>query len=165
MRYTQKMQGIALGIPSLRGIFDEKFYTDLPGGLLESLGRLFEGSTKLYAYPFREPVSGQFSEAKMSQGETGIWMREAANGQIVTADNLQVAPHLRHLYAHLLENGHIVSIQNYTPEYLSLFPPFVLSKIQSGDASWERDVPPQIVGLIKGNKMFGWQEKASAVTA
>jgi hypothetical protein len=58
-----------------------------------------------------------------------------------------------------------VSIKNYTPEYLSLFPPFVLSKIQSGDSSWERDVPPQIVGLIKGNKMFGWQEKASTVTA
>jgi hypothetical protein len=163
-RYTQQMQGIALGIPSLRGIFDEKFYTDLPGGLLESLGRLFKGSTKLYVYPFREPASGKFSEAKASQAETGIWMREAANGQIVTAENLQVAPNLRHLYAHLLENGFITSIENYTTEYLSLFPPFVLSKIQAGDTTWERDVPPQIVGLIKGNRMFGWQEKPVAVT-
>ncbi len=32
------------GIPSLREIFDEKFYTDLEGGLLESLGRLFKNS-------------------------------------------------------------------------------------------------------------------------
>ncbi len=162
-RYTQKMQGIALGIPSLRGIFDEKFYVDLPGGLLESLGRLFKSTTKLYVYPFRDPKSGKFSDTP--QGETGIWMREAENGQIVTAENLQVAPHLRHLYAHLLENNYICSIQNYNPEYLSLFPPFVLSKLQSGDASWERDVPPEIVGLIKGNKMFGWQEKATAVMA
>lgn len=161
-RYTQKMQGIALGIPSLRGIFDEKFYVDLPGGLLESLGRLFKSTTKLYVYPFRDPKTGKFADTP--QGESGIWMREAENGQIVTAENLQVAPHLRHLYAHLLENNYICSIENYNPDYLSLFPPFVLSKLQSGDVSWERDVPPEIVGLVKGNKMFGWQEKAASVT-
>jgi hypothetical protein len=157
------MQGIALGIPSLRGIFDEKFYADLQGGLLESLGRLFKGSTKLYVYPFRDASTGKFSDTP--HGESGIWIREAADGKIITADNLQVAPHLRHLYAHLLENGHIVSIENYNPDYLSLFPPLVLSKIQSGDATWENDVPPQIVELIKRGKMFGWQEKAAAVTA
>ncbi|HEY1660927.1 MAG TPA: TonB-dependent receptor [Verrucomicrobiae bacterium] len=158
-RYTQKMQGIALGIPSLRGIFDEKFYADLPGGLLESLGRLFKGTTKLYVYPFRDPAKKTFSDATAPQGESGIWIREAANGQIVTADNLQVADHLRHLYAHLLENGYIISMKDYNPEYLSLFPPFVLTKIQSGDATWENDVPPEIVELIKRGKMFGWQEK------
>jgi hypothetical protein len=165
-RYTPKMQGIALGIPSLRGIFDEKFYADLQGGLLESLGRLFKGSTKLYVYPFREPASGKtFADSATPMGESGIWIREAADGKVITADNLQVAPHLRHLYAHLLENGHIVSIENYNPDYLSLFPPLVLTKIQSGDATWENDVPPQIVELIKRGKMFGWQEKAAAVTA
>ncbi|HZF00959.1 MAG TPA: TonB-dependent receptor [Methylomirabilota bacterium] len=161
--YTQKMQGIALGIPSLRGIFDEKFYADLPGGLLESLGRLFKGTTKLYVYPFRDPAPGKFSDTP--RGESGIWMREAANGQIVTAENLQVAPHLRHLYAHLLQNGYITGIENYNPDYLSLFPPFVLSKLQSGDASWENDVPAAIVESIKRGKMFGWQEKPVAVTA
>ena len=164
-RYTQKMQGIALGIPSLRGIFDEKFYADLPGGLLESLGRLFKGSTKLYVYPYREPAASQSAAPGTVSGESGVWYRRAASGEIVTAENLEVAMHLRHLYAHLLENGHIVSIQNYNPDYLSLFPPFVLSKLQSGDVSWENDVPPQIVEAIKRGKMFGWQEKAAALTA
>jgi len=165
-RYTPKMIGIALGVPSLRGIFDEKFYADLQGGLLESLGRLFKGSTKLYVYPFRDPSPGTFADpANSANGESGIWLREAANGQIVTAENLQVASHLRHLYAHLLENGHIVSIENYNPDYLTLFPPFVLSKLQSGDVTWENDVPPQIVEAIKRGKMFGWQEKAAAVPA
>ena len=165
-RYTQKMQGIALGIPSLRGIFDEKFYTDLPGGLLESLGRLFKGTTKLYVYPYRDPAPGLLAaDANTLQGESGIWFRRSGENQIVTATNLQVAPHLRHLYAHLLENGYIASIENYNPDYLLLFPPFVLSKLQSGDASWENDVPPEIVEHIKRGKMFGWQEKAAAVTA
>jgi len=164
-RYTQKMQGIALGIPSLRGIFDEKFYADLPGGLLESLGRLFKGSTKLYVYPYRDPAPGEVAgDVNMARGESGIWFRQAGANQIVTAENLQVAPHLRHLYAHLLENGHITSIENCHPDYLSLFPPLVLAKIQSGDASWEKDVPPPIVEIIKRGKMFGWQEMASPVT-
>ena len=40
---------------SLREIFDEKYYTDLEGGILESFGRLFKNDLKLYVYPLREP--------------------------------------------------------------------------------------------------------------
>ena len=156
-RYTQKMKGIALGIPSLRSIFDEKFYTDLSGGLLESLGRLFKDQMKLYVYPMHEP-SANVLATLANKGESGIWQRQASN-EIVTADNLKVAHHLRHLYAHLLENGYLVGIQNYNPDYLGLFPPFVLSKLQSGDRSWEHDVPAPIVESIKSGKMFGWQER------
>jgi hypothetical protein len=133
--YTQKMQGIALGLPSLRAIFDEQYYTALAGGLLESLGRLFKGDTKLYVYPHRDPVSGE----------------------ITTAETLQVAPHLRHLYAHLLENRHIESIKNPNEHYLGIFPPDVLAKIRSGDADWENETPPAVVEIIKREKLFGWK--------
>ncbi|MGH7991685.1 MAG: TonB-dependent receptor, partial [Limisphaerales bacterium] len=78
---------------------------------------------------------------------------------------LQVAPHLRNLYAYLLQNCYLASIENYNPDYLGLFPPFVLQKMQSGDASWENDVPAPIVEIIKREKMFGWQEKTAAVPA
>jgi hypothetical protein len=158
-RYTQKMKGIALGIPSLRSIFDEKFYTDLSGGLLESLGRLFKDMTKLYVYPMREPSANALSAINVPGGESGIWQRQSLNNEIVNADNLQVAPNLRHLYAYLIENGYITSIQNFNPDYLSLFPPFVLSKLQSGDHSWENDVPTPIVESIKRGRMFGWRER------
>jgi len=40
-RYTQKPIGLPLGAVRLRDVFDEKFYTDVPGGLLESLGQMF----------------------------------------------------------------------------------------------------------------------------
>src|SRR5256885_6356305 len=33
-RYTKKMIGIVMGIPSLKEIFDEKYYADLEGGIL-----------------------------------------------------------------------------------------------------------------------------------
>src|SRR5207247_1763509 len=35
-RYTNKMIGLALGLPSLREIADERYYADLPGGRLEA---------------------------------------------------------------------------------------------------------------------------------
>ncbi|HUA64664.1 MAG TPA: TonB-dependent receptor [Alphaproteobacteria bacterium] len=162
-RYTQKMKGIALGIPSLRSIFDEKFYTDLSGGLLESLGRLFKDLTKLYVYPMREPSANALAAVTQSGSDSGIWQRQSLVNEIVTPENLKVAPNLRHLYAHLLENGYITGIQNYNPDYLSLFPPFVLSKLQSGDVSWENDVPGPIVEIIKKGKMFGWRERPTMI--
>ncbi len=162
-RYTQKMKGIALGIPSLRGIFDEKFYTDLSGGLLESLGRLFKDQTKLYVYPSREVSSSAIPVANIPVSDSGNWLRESTGNEVITVENLKVAPNLRHLYAHLLENGYITGIQNYESNYLGLFAPVVLAKLQSGDASWENDVPQAIVELIRKEKMFGWKERAAAV--
>lgn len=164
-RYTQKMKGVALGIPSLRGIFDEKFYTDLSGGLLESLGRLFKDSTKLYVYPARETSASSLPATSLPASDSGLWLRESTGNEIVTTENLKVAPNLRHLYAHLIENGYINGIKNYNAEYLGLFAPFVLSKLQSGDVSWENDVPEAIVEIIKKGKMFGWREAPAFIEA
>jgi hypothetical protein len=161
-RYTQKMKGIALGIPSLRSIFDEKFYTDLSGGLLESLGRLFKDQTKLYVYPSRE-TSADLPTSFIPASDSSNWLRESSGNEIITVENLKVAENLRHLYAHLLENKFIEGIQNYNPEYLSLFAPLALSKLQSGDRSWEDDVPKPIVEIIKKERMFGWKEQKTPV--
>jgi len=81
-RYTKQMVGVTLGVPTLRKIFDERYYENLDGGILESFGRLFKNRLKLYVYPWREP----------------------ATGALVTAGNMRVAPHLRHLYQSLVEN-------------------------------------------------------------
>ena len=50
-RYTKKMIGLVMGVPTLREIFDDKYYSDLEGGILESFGRLFKNELKIYAYP------------------------------------------------------------------------------------------------------------------
>ncbi len=155
-RYTQEMKGIALGIPSLRGIFDEKFYTDLSGGLLESLDGFFKDRTKLYAYPARETSGSSLPDASIPASDSGVWLRQSTGNEIITTENLKVAPNLRHLYAYLIENGYIRGIKNYNPDYLSLFAPFVLSKLQSGDVSWENDVPKPIVEIIKKGKISLW---------
>src|SRR5205085_11577001 len=57
--YTDKMIGIAVGVPTLRNSLDEQFDTDLDGGALESVGRLFKRSVKMYVYPTVDPATGK----------------------------------------------------------------------------------------------------------
>ena len=47
---TRNWIAMAVGIPHVQEILQEKYYTELDGGLLEGLGRLFQGSVKLLAY-------------------------------------------------------------------------------------------------------------------
>lgn len=132
-RHTQRPIVLPLGIARLHDVLDEKYYTDLPGGLLESLGQLFKNGAKLYVYPALDRVTGS----------------------LVTVENFEVAPHLRHLYAHLVENHYIEDIRQYNRECLSIYAGEVLEKIKAGDASWERAVPPPIVKVIRDKKLFG----------
>lgn len=133
-RYTKKMIGLVLGAPTLHEIFEEKYYTDLEGGILESFGRLFKNALKLYVYPYRDPV-------------TGI---------VQTADNLGVAPHLRHLYAYLTENRYIEGLRDIHESCLPIYAGDVLNSIKRGDASWEAKVPPQVAEVIKRRQLFGY---------
>ncbi len=141
-RYTKNMIGIVMGVPTLKQLFEEKYYMDLEGGILESFGRLFKNDLKLYVYPFLEPASGA----------------------LITAGNMRVAPHLRHLYAYLIENLFIQGLRGFNENYLKIFSWEVLAKLQQGDSSWEEMVPPQVTALIKKRRLFGFQtaEEAAA---
>ena len=61
------MVGLAVGQPSVKEIADGQYYTDLPGGVLESMGRLFKRSVKKYVYPARDPVSGEIHTVERAQ--------------------------------------------------------------------------------------------------
>ena len=141
-KYTQKTIGLPLGLVRLRDVMDESFYTDLEGGLMESLGQLFKNGAKVYVYPSLDRITGK----------------------LTTVENMEVAPHLRHLYAHLVENRFVENIRNYNPGYLTVYSGDVLAKIKAGDAAWEKLVPPPIVQVIKAKRLFGWSEKPAAVT-
>src|SRR6204780_281774 len=52
LRTTEHI-GIVMGVPSLIELFDEKYYAQLPGGILESFGRLFKNDLKIYVYPLQ----------------------------------------------------------------------------------------------------------------
>jgi hypothetical protein len=136
-RQTQKPIGLPLGLARLRDIMDEKFYTDMPGGLMESLGQLFKNGAKLYVYPSLDKKTGR----------------------LTTMENLEVAPNVRHLYAHLIENRFIEKIDDYNESALRIYTSEVLSKIHAGDESLAELMPPPIFEVIKAKRLFGWEQK------
>lgn len=132
-RHTNKMIGLSLGLARLRTILDDGFYTDLDGGLLESLGQLFRTGVKLYVYPWRNHETGR----------------------VYTLDTLEVPQNVKHLFRHLVENGYVEEVENHNPEYLLINSNVVLEKLQSGDDSWQQMVPPQIAEIIASKRLFG----------
>jgi hypothetical protein len=86
-------------------------------------------------------------------------------GKLTTIQNLEVAPNLRHLYAHLVENQFIVDIKNYNAGSLKIYSGEVLAKIHSGDESLAKLIPPQIFEVIKAKNLFGWGQKAAPAPA
>lgn len=134
-RYTRKMVGLVMGTPTLQELFEEKYYADLEGGILESCGRLFKKNLRIYVYPFQDP----------------------ATGRLTTAANLEVAPHLRHLYAHLVGNRYLEDLAQYNPRCLPVHPHDVLDRIRAGADGWEETVPHQVARMIRSRKLFGCQ--------
>jgi hypothetical protein len=131
---TKERIGIVMGVPSLIELFDEKYYTSLPGGILESFGRLFKHNLKLFIYPLLEP----------------------STGQIITKDTMKVAPELSKLYGYLADRGSFIDLDNYNPDVLSILSRDVLAKIGKGDHSWEEMVPAQVAEVIKKRCFFGY---------
>jgi hypothetical protein len=132
---TRNWIAMVVGIPTLQEIFEEKYYGDLDGGLLEGLGRLFQGSVKLLVYPTRAADAGELS----------------------TADSLEVQAEHRSLYAYFLQNRYIESIRDFDAAQLHVMPGYVLRKLQSSDSNWETLVPPQVSDLIKKRGLFGYK--------
>jgi hypothetical protein len=141
--YTDGLIGLAVGLPAIRQIIDDKYYTDLFGGLLESTGRLFKRSVKGYVYPTRDPVTGR----------------------VESLDTDVPPPPLHHLRALLREIGRIEPIRGYDESYLSIRTPDVLARIQRGDPSWEQMVPAAVAEIIKAENLFGWRPSQEMSTA
>ena len=139
-RYTNRMIGLVMGVPSLIEILDEKYYLNLEGGILEALGRMFKHGLKLYVYP----------------------MIDEKTGEIKTARQVEVAPNLRSLYQYLIDNRHIDEITDYRKDFLRIYPPSVLAKLKAGDKSWEEMVPPEVVRIIKQREFFGYRAAVAA---
>ena len=123
-----------MGAGSLRELFDEHFYQNLEGGILESFGRLFKNDLKLFVYPLLDP-----------------------SGEITTVRTLHVASGLRKLFEYLSDRGNIEQLDNFNRDYLHIFSRDILDRIRKGDASWEAMVPAVVADVIKRNAYFDYQ--------
>ncbi|MCU0792273.1 MAG: TonB-dependent receptor [Opitutaceae bacterium] len=159
-RYTKEMIGVAMGINNLLEIFNEKYYEHLEGGILENFGRLFRNSVRLYIYPMQKTAYERYIDtghhaAPHAPAGAGVILSPFAQDVLIHARNVQVAPRLRNLYEHLIENRYIESIVGFNREILSIFSRDVLERIRKKDTSWETMVPAPVVAAIKRRGLFG----------
>jgi hypothetical protein len=125
--------GIVMGVPSLLDLFDESHYAELPGGILESFGRLFKNDLRLFVYPMLR------------------------DDRVLTVDTVTVSDELQPLFDYLARRGSFVGLDDYKPDYLPILSRDVLKRIPSDDPSWESMVPPEVCELIKKRGFFGYQ--------
>jgi len=129
---TDRRIGMVMGVPTLLDLFDEDSHAHLPGGILESFGRLLKNDLRLFVYPMLR------------------------DGEVVTVDTVRVPGELQPLYDYLARRGSFVSLDNYKPEYLPIMSRDVLRRIPTEDESWEAMVPPEVSGLIRKRGFFGF---------
>ena len=125
--------GIVMGVPSLVDVFRESNYVHMPGGILESFGRMFKNELKFFVYPVLR------------------------DGEVVTVDSVQVEPKLQSLYDYLNRRGSFVDLDNYKPDYLPILSREVLRRIAAGDEIWETQVPEAVAELIKKRAFFDYR--------
>ena len=129
--------GVIVGVYNLNTIFDERYYDNLPGGLLEAFGRGFGHNVKLFVYP----------------------ALNVEDGSIYDLDTIRLPKNLHGLLRYMRDNDKMTPITEYNPQLLHILSDDVLSKIKAGGISWEEDVPDEVVKAIKFFELFGYQAK------
>lgn len=131
-RYTKMPTALTMGLPSIRQIFNEEYYEQLPGGILESFGRMFKRDLRLYVCPELDRLTGK----------------------ITYINDLEVAKNLQHLYGYLIENNYVRPLNTINKDYLSIYSHDVLEKIRTGESGWESMVHDEVVNIIKQRQLF-----------
>ena len=135
-RITKGEIGIILGVASLEKLFEESYYQDLTGGILESFGTLFKRNIKLFVYPSYRPNSHE----------------------VYTYDDLDLPDYLNNLYDYLKGTKKIVGLTPIHPEHLDIISDNVLHMIKHGTNGWEKMVPDKVSEAIKNKQLFDYQE-------
>jgi hypothetical protein len=132
----EKKMGVILGVYNLHSIFDERYYDNLPGGVLEAFGRGFGHNVKLFVYPAIDVESGE----------------------LYSLNNLRIPKHLNGLLQYMHDNNKLEAIESYNEKLLSIMSDDVLSKIKANASHWEDDLPEQVVKAIKYYELFGFHQ-------
>jgi hypothetical protein len=135
--FTKARMGLAMGVYNLIEIFDEKYYRNLSGGILEAFGKLFFKDLKVYLYP----------------------LKNHKTGELTTSENLKVHPRMKELYKFFKYNGKMLDIKNFNPDILDILSRNVLKMIANGEKGWEEMLPPGIDEMIKTKRLFGYSSR------
>ena len=133
-RYTKKRMAVVLGGNALVDLFNERYYRDMNGGILEAFGIMFSRDLKVYMYPWQDPKSEM----------------------LVTTENAPIHPRIKPLYDYLIFNKRVSDLDSENLEILDIYSRKVLKLIRSGLPGWEDMVPSEVDEMIKKNRLFGY---------
>ncbi len=136
-----KRMGVIVGIYNLHTIFDERYYDNLRGGLLEAFGKGFGHNVKLLVYP----------------------ANNVETGELYTLENIALPSKLTGLVQYLKDNNKLAPIHDYDQRLLGIMSDDVLMKIKAGSNIWEEDVPYEVVKAIKYFELFGYTRKEDPI--
>jgi hypothetical protein len=132
-QFTKSRMGLILGVDSLVDMFEEQYYRNLNGGIMEAFGVIVTRDIKFYLYPYKPN-----NKAKL-----------------LNSSNIPIHPRVKDIYNYLHSNGRIEDLA-YNPDVLGIFSKEVLQKIKDcKDGSWEDCVPDGVAEIIKEKKLFG----------
>lgn len=139
--FTKERMGLAMGVYNLIQIFDEKYYRNLKGGVLEAFGRLFNRNLKVYMYPYKDEGTNEY----------------------INSSNLKVHQQMKELYKFFKENNRLVDIKDFNPEILDIFSRTVFKMIKNGEDGWQEMLPSGIAEMIEDKRLFGYTKKKAQV--
>jgi len=130
---TAEVLGIVVGASLLPKMFDEKYYAELPGGILEGMSRLFDEKTRVFVFPDKNAKT------------------------CTTASTWNPEPKMLHLFKHLLGNGWITDVLNCDDVDASIHSETVRKLLQARDPKWKTLVPEKARRLIEERQLFGYR--------
>lgn len=122
-RHTHEPIGIILGLPLFEELFNERWYSDLEGGLMEAFGRLFRNQVRLYVYPAGDPLTGK--------------IRDASHARVTREQ--------QHLLNYLLDTGCVHVIHQGLEDCIFQTSADVRQMISRKDERWQSLVPPIVL--------------------
>ena len=132
-RYTDRRLGLIIGVDNLVEMFEEKYYRNLNGGIMEAFGIMLTRDIKIYLYP-SQPSSDK---------------------ELINSKNITVHPRAKSIYKYLTNNKRIEDL-DYQKEILGIYSRDVLKKIKSCETgTWEHMVPEGVADIIKEKSLFG----------
>lgn len=141
-KFKIKKLRVIIGIPTFMNVLEKKYYTNLKGGILEAMGKLFVDNLKLYVYPTVSSVS----IVDRTQGT-----------ELITSHNLPLSDDIQDLYNYLIKNKKILDIKDVKKDRLWINSQNALKMIKDDEEGWEDMVPKYIEKEIKTKRLFGYK--------
>ena len=127
--------GLIIGVDNLLEMFNEVYYRDINGGIMEAFGVIVTRDIKIYLYPYKPSNKTKLQNSL----------------------NISIHPRVKPIYNYLFSNGRIEDL-DFNSKVLHIFSRNVLDLIKScTDREWEDMVPKGVSEIIKKKSLFGVQ--------